>query len=459
MRNRMVLLNLTLVGILLIASLVVIYQLLGGRILSSQQDALNNTVDNLGGPYSYTIATNITSETSGVTSETSGVTSENSNSSVMYMMRSYTPEGDLQIFKVEGEDVAHLPEGGIFMLLADPSITILTLDASDQVKEIASTNPIEPSIDYQELAQQARQAKDGDIISQNNRQWLGSVAQIANDPFSTVVLLEISETYRSLSALAWTCVGIGAVVLFLVAVISWLFAKRSIRPLAAALEQQNRFVADASHELRTPLSVIKTNAQLMAAEPEKTVGEQHEWLENIQNEATAMTRLTDDLLTLSLSATPSELKLAPLDLNAWLSEQLVSLEVLASEQGHRLESQISLPEGSLVKTDADTLRRILAILLENALTYSDPKSCITITTHQQNGEAQLRVSNTGTPIPPEDIPHIFERFYRVDKVRGLSEGFGLGLSVARELANQLQATIHVSSTAEQTSFTLGLPLG
>ena len=241
--------------------------------------------------------------------------------------------------------------------------------------------------------------------------------------------------------------------------VSIVLARWATRPTERSWKQQQQFVADASHELKTPLTVMLADTDILLAHPEETVESQRKWVEYIRDEALGMKGLVEDLLFLARSDgadRPDAPKTAvPLSDLCWNS--LLSFEPLAFERGARLTPAIS-PD-LFVSGHEDQLRRLVNILLDNACKYCGGEGDVTLTLEQTGNRVSLRVHNTGTPIPPESIPHLFERFYRVDKARSREEGgYGLGLSIAATIAAGHGGGISVTSGKDGTCFTVTLPV-
>lgn len=234
------------------------------------------------------------------------------------------------------------------------------------------------------------------------------------------------------------------------------------RPVEAAWENQQRFIADASHELKTPLTVIMADASILAKSPEKTIAEQKDWVEGISSEAERMRRLTEDLL--ALAQADAGINTAPvmteLDFSQMTERAALQFEAAAFERGLMIEDHIE--EGIKVSGAADKLDGMLKTLLENACKYGAGSSepvCIKLT--RDKNWALLTVSNGGATIPQEDLDHVFDRFYRSDKSRtkeGESASFGLGLAIAKSTAELHNGTITAASNDATTSFIVKLPL-
>ena len=225
-------------------------------------------------------------------------------------------------------------------------------------------------------------------------------------------------------------------------------------PVERAWRQQRQFLSDASHELKTPLTVILSNAELLegAALPEKPA----RWSGNIRCEAEQMRTLVEQMLTLARAdngVRPAAME--PVNFSDVATECVLSFEPVAFEAGKPLEDHVA--EDVTVTGDRDRLRHLISILLDNAVKYGAPGGTITLTLERTERQARLTVANPGDPIPPEHLPHLFERFYRADSSRGEQSGFGLGLSIADTIAREHKGSLRAESDAVSTRFIFTLP--
>ena len=192
--------------------------------------------------------------------------------------------------------------------------------------------------------------------------------------------------------------------------------------------------------------------------PEDTVAAQSKWLEYTHDEAEQMKELVDDLLFLAKSdaarqpAARAETAMSEVALGC-----LLPFESVAFEAGVALKHRIT--PGLSLRGDEGQLRRLVMILLDNAVKYAGPGGTVTFTLERHQERLRLAVHNTGEPIPPEHLPHLFERFYRADAARNRSGGgYGLGLAIARSIVEGHHGRLTVTSTAAAgTTFTALLP--
>ena len=276
-----------------------------------------------------------------------------------------------------------------------------------------------------------------------------------------------ADGWRSL-ALALTVAWAGAMaVLFL---LNLLFSRWALRPVQQAWNRQQQFVADASHELKTPLTVILANNAILRQRSNETIASQAQWIESTQMEAERMQGLVTDMLDLARSdaAAAKATTRERVDFSRLVEGEVLTFESVAFEKGLTWESAVA--PGVAVAGDGRRLQRLVAVLLDNACKYTDPGGRIDVTLAADERAAELAVRNTGEPIAPDDLAHLFDRFYRADKARthlALSSdddsptpgGYGLGLAIAQDIAQAHKGTLRVTSTAaEGTTFTLRLPL-
>ena len=260
-------------------------------------------------------------------------------------------------------------------------------------------------------------------------------------------------------SLAGILIVIAVVAVAVFFVVSLFFSRWALRPVAQAWDQQKQFVADASHDLKTPLTVILANTSIVLEHPERSVASQSQWLESTQHEAESMQGLVNDLLLLARldEGTTQAAEFEDVDLSDLLEGELLQFESVAFERGIELEANIDA--GLVVRGNPARLSRLASTLLDNACKYAGGRS-VDVALHAHGHDVALSVHNTGPAIPPEDLPHVFDRFYRADKARTRDEsGYGLGLAIALSIAQEHGGELSVTSTAaEGTTFTATLPM-
>jgi heavy metal sensor kinase len=225
--------------------------------------------------------------------------------------------------------------------------------------------------------------------------------------------------------------------------------------LEGAFERQARFTADASHELRTPLAVLRSQAQLALSRP-RSSEDYRKAIEECLGAAERMTALVEGLLTLARAdAGKLDLRRESVDLKRVTADTIAQLRPLADGLGIILEAKLGTAE---VRGDPDRLGQVVSNLVTNALRYNRPGGQVHVQIQSLNGEAVLSVEDTGFGIPEADQPHVFERFYRVDKDRSrLSGGTGLGLAICKSIVEGHGGTISLASVIDRgTTFEVRL---
>jgi heavy metal sensor kinase len=231
-----------------------------------------------------------------------------------------------------------------------------------------------------------------------------------------------------------------------------------IARLEEAFNRQRQFTADASHELRTPLAVIQAESTL-ALQKERAENDYQKSLGLISQEVVHMSALVDKLLFLARSDTAKEqLSFDGVNLKELLTDLTSEIEILCQRKG--LELEFGPLENLVVKGDWVKLKQLFFNLLDNAIRYTPSGRIVSVSLLRKGESAVVAIRDSGIGIPEEDIPHIFERFYRVDKARSRAEGgAGLGLSICQHIAEVHGGKIEVESqVGEGSTFSVLLPL-
>lgn len=240
--------------------------------------------------------------------------------------------------------------------------------------------------------------------------------------------------------------------------LSYGLARRTLQPIGDAFEAQSRFSSDASHELRTPLTAMQTEIEVALRNKDITKAQAIELLRSNLEEVAKLRALSEGLLRLSRSHT-KELELRPVEVDKILNDVIERVIKPAEAKHIAVENEIS--DNLRVIGDHQSLVELLVILIDNAIKYSNQKSTINLKADVNGKQVLIHVVDHGRGIPAEQLPHIFERFYRVDssRAKGGSEGYGLGLSIAEMIAKALGAQLSVKSTfGKGSTFTIILPV-
>ena len=224
----------------------------------------------------------------------------------------------------------------------------------------------------------------------------------------------------------------GVTIEIMVAFISYFLAEEAIKPVRKAYEAQKVFIANASHEIKTPLAAIAAN--LEAADIKN-----NRWISNVEKETAKLTALNGELLTLARTDLVNTVNLEEVDLGAVLNREIKTFEPRLN--GIDFEKNIATSEK--IRINVADLVQIFNILLDNAIKYCDKKISMNL------AGRELVVKNDGTVISEKDLAHIFDRFYQADKS---AEGVGLGLSIAKTLADRNNWKISAKSSDNETEF-------
>ena len=268
--------------------------------------------------------------------------------------------------------------------------------------------------------------------------------RIEGPRYTYLVFSDISSELATLKGLMENCLIIGVTGFLLFLGASILLSGWAVKPVDEAFRQQRRFIADASHELKTPLAVIMTNAQLIQ-DSVKTNTLEVNPANNIIIMSRQMNSLVEQMLCLARTdGGDHETVFETLDLSKLVSSTLLPFEPLFYEKNLELKSEIE--DGIMISGNKEELRRLLEILLDNACKYSSQngKTFVTLK-HNTKKTIRLSVSNEGEEIDSEKLELLFQRFYRADSARSRNGSFGLGLPIARSIAEKHKGKIWFKS--------------
>lgn len=252
--------------------------------------------------------------------------------------------------------------------------------------------------------------------------------------------VELEDRYASLIGVF----GAAAVAaLVLVAVGGSILVGKSAQPVERTMEQMRRFMADAAHELRTPITVLRSRAEIALQQPRDTEAYVNA-LRGVESESIRLGRIVDDLLILARADAGDR----PIERKEFQLDDL-ALDAAAAAGAVAQSKQVGVIVGNLdsavIDGDSELVRRLMMILLDNAIKFTPAGRDVRLSVFADLSAATLVVEDSGIGIPPDQLPQVFDRFYRGDPARGRSEGAGLGLSIARWIADAHRARIEVSS--------------
>lgn len=259
---------------------------------------------------------------------------------------------------------------------------------------------------------------------------------------TVIIGMDITDEKHLIQTIIWILLLLTLLFSLLFAWAGNFFAGQAMKPILRAFETQRKFVSDASHELRTPLSVFYSSIDVLAREEQENLspfGKQI--LEDVKNESEMMNELLNDLLFLARHDQGNfELDIEELDLSSLLQSLLNRFKRVVPSD---LSLEENIQNGIMMKGDKVRIEQLVYILLDNAVRYTSAGS-ITLSLTSQGQRIVMSIKDTGSGIPPEDINHIFERFYRGDSARK-RDGTGLGLSIAKTIVDAHGGKIEVKS--------------
>lgn len=288
------------------------------------------------------------------------------------------------------------------------------------------------SVTAQEAGEYAAEAID----KSHERGWIeGYRYKIYDtDKGSSVVLVDgnmnRSITYMTLLSVGIVLAGSLCVITALIVLLS----KRAVRPVAESYEKQKQFITDANHELKTPLTLILTNLDIVESELGK-----NEWLEDIRTEGERMNSLVKQLVSLTqMDEQENKLAFEPFPISSTITDTISEFQSLAEQKGLSLTSDIQ--PNIIYSGNEAAIRRLISILLDNAIKYCDPGGAITVAMRKKRRLA-ITIGNSYADVEKIALDKLFDRFYREDKARTFDGGFGIGLSIAKSIVRQHRGDI------------------
>ncbi len=278
--------------------------------------------------------------------------------------------------------------------------------------------------------------------------------RIMSNEYDAIVFVDASRFISIMQKTIITSIVIFFGAMLFVLLISYLIAKQAIKPIQESWDRQKQFVADASHELKTPITVILANSGILKDSKDETIENEMQWIDSTEAEALHMQKLVQDMLFLAKNDNEADIAMAQIkseiDLTEMAELEVLGFEPLAYEKGMMLKSDIS--EDIKINGNNTQIKQLFHILLDNAIKYAEPVSdeapCIEVLL-KKGTHPELIVKNTGKMINAEEVSHFFDRFYRADKSRTRSDintgGYGLGLAIAKAIAEKHGATISARS--------------
>ena len=262
---------------------------------------------------------------------------------------------------------------------------------------------------------------------------------------------------ESKKRILWMLLIVNAGILTISAAAGYFLAGRTLKPISEMVDQQDQFITDSSHELKTPLTAMKTQIEVTLRDKNLSLKEAKNMLQSSLEEVNGLQHLSESLMKLSQNAHYNGDAKMPVSVKDEIDLAIKKVRPLSLSKQIKIDFKV---REFFIKGEKHTLKELVTILLDNAIKYSDQKTLIEIKTLSSNGNVIIQVKDQGIGIAEEDIPHLFDRFFRSDKSRSKNDtdGFGLGLSIAKKIVSNLHGKIEVRSKENQGStFTVTLP--
>lgn len=279
---------------------------------------------------------------------------------------------------------------------------------------------------------------------------------VHNDVFlgEVYVGMEITHWFREQVRIFFIIIFITMISLFFVRFVAYKMADKAMLPVAQSFKQQKQFVSDASHELRTPLSIIISGMTVLTSDEDNKLSPfSKSVVSDINDETMRMKKLIDDLLvTARYDNNTLKISISEFNLKQLLDKLYTKFSLLAAQKDITLT--LEADDNLIINADISQIEQILGILIDNAIKYTNEHGTVEVKVTKTRSAFKVAIQDDGIGISNEDLPHIFERFYRADKSR-THYGNGLGLSIAQMLATKNNSEITVTSEENKGScFTL-----
>lgn len=291
-------------------------------------------------------------------------------------------------------------------------------------------------------------------IERNQNEWN---SQFQQPPPPKPGMPTIEELQASSQRLFTSLIFINGIILVISGGAAYFLAGRTLKPIRLMVEEQNQFISNSSHELRTPLATLRAEMEGSLLEKQISDKQARVLVRSNLEEITRLQRLSNNLLQITKLHSPNPTKYSgQVSIEAVVNDAVKQVSKLAKNKRIQIVKRVG---NYNVQGDKDSLQELLVILLENAIKYSKKDTKIKISTNKSRNDVVIQVKDQGIGISKKDLPFVFDRFYRSDKSRSQTDGFGLGLSIAKQIVNKHNGTIQVVSKPKKGSvFTVKLPL-
>ena len=295
--------------------------------------------------------------------------------------------------------------------------------------------------------------KLNDIFTFSENGYTFRELNVEIDEYQIQIIRNIDSEISSLRQLIFVFI-IGILIsLIITYYLAVYLTKKALIPIETAWNNQAKFIQDASHELRTPISIISSKLERMLKHPNSTISDEVETIADAMSEIRRSKKMISDLLSLTKEEAITKLNITEVNIKNFIKDICVDYVDIADIQEKRFEMNFNL-KNETIFTDENKLRQLLLIFIDNAFKYTKENDFIAININQKdNVYTEISIIDSGVGIKQEDIPYIFDRFFRSENVRDKDiEGSGIGLSIAKMVAINLGAEISVKCENNKTEF-------
>lgn len=295
--------------------------------------------------------------------------------------------------------------------------------------------------------------KLNDIFTFSENGYTFRELNVEIDEYQIQIIRNIDSEISSLRQLIFVFI-IGILIsLIITYYLAVYLTKKALIPIETAWNNQAKFIQDASHELRTPISIISSKLERMLKHPNSTISDEVETIADAMSEIRRSKKMISDLLSLTKEEAITKLNITEVNIKNFIKDICVDYVDIADIQEKRFEMNFNL-KNETIFTDENKLRQLLLIFIDNAFKYTKEKDFIAININQKdNVYTEIFIIDSGVGIKQEDIPYIFDRFFRSENVRDKDiDGSGIGLSIAKMIAINLGAEISVKCENNKTEF-------
>lgn len=337
---------------------------------------------------------------------------------------------------------------------ASTPLLVLSVDHRGNIKILQNEIDCFSEDDISTIVQEILTGKTKISIIRGNYRYIRESIGLSD---IRIALADIQVEQNILKHQKWQFVIIALISIFIFGIVSTIFSNKLTRPIYNTMLSQREFIANASHKLKTPITIILSNAEMVSCSfetHENDTQNTRQRITFIQNEALRMKNLVEQLLQLAkLDSDTVSVPKEKLDFSFLVNSTMLTYEPIIYDLNRKLN--LSCEDDIYVIGNAENLRQVLDILIDNAIKYSTPDSSINVSLHSVKHNAFISVENYGSPLSPEDAEQVFQKFYRLSKNQS---GYGLGLPIAKSIIIDHNGIIKAESDGiSKNTFIIQLP--